>query len=175
LTQPTANPFALDERVNFMLFVTKRHLYNLRQLEDRTGSLAGDEVRNQAEIEINELLYHLVGVRDALLQEINTELNLGLPQRDGTLGVINNQRNQRGANARDMTRETDDTGYNPQNPLWLLVELHNRSEHRSLIVQDTVLVDGQLLRASLIDPRTDRVMRNDRGERILAINYLDDS
>jgi hypothetical protein len=59
--------------------------------------------------------------------------SIGLPQRDGTLGVINNQRNQRGANARDMTRETDDTGSNPQNPLWLLVELHNRSEHRSLI------------------------------------------
>jgi hypothetical protein len=155
LTKPTANPFALDDRVNFMLFVTKRHLDNLRQLEDRTGSLAGDEVRNQTEIEINELLYRLVGVRDALLQEINTELNLGLPQRDGMLGVVKNQRNQRGANARDMTRETDDTGYNPQNPLWLLVELHNRSEHRSLIVQDTVLVDGQLLRASLIDPRTD--------------------
>ena len=73
MTQPTANPFALDERVNFMLFVTKRHLDNLRQLEDRTGSLAGDEVRNQAEIEINELLYHLVGVRDALLHWFTTK------------------------------------------------------------------------------------------------------
>jgi hypothetical protein len=165
----------LGDRVNFKLFAARRHLENLTELEDRTGSLAAAEVRNQAEIEIDELLYHLVGVRDALLQEINTELNLGLPQRDVNLGAINNRLNQRGANARNITREIDDMGSNQQNPLWLVAELHNLSEHRALIGQEIVVVDGQLQRASLIDPRTEQGMGNDRGERILAIDYLADS
>jgi hypothetical protein len=54
-----ANPIPLDDRVNFKLFAARRHLDNLKQVEDRTGSLATGEVRNQAQIEIDELLYHI--------------------------------------------------------------------------------------------------------------------
>lgn len=169
-------PVPLGDRPNFKLFAARRHLDSLTQLEITAGSLAAGEVRTQAEIEIDELLYHLVGVRDALLQEINTELNLGLAQRDVNLGAINNRLNQMGTNARNITRPIDAMN-SPQNPLSLVVELHNRSEHRNLIGQELVLGDGQLHRACLIDPRTqpERGMRNDRGERYLAIDYLGDS
>lgn len=78
-----------------------------------------------------------------------------------------------GTNARNITRPIDAMG-NPQNPLWLVAELHNLSEHRDLIGQDLVIGDSQLHRACLIDPRTEpaRGMRNDRGESYLAIDYF---
>ena len=147
----------------------------MTQLEITAGSLADGEVRTQAEIEIDELLYHLVSVRDALLQEINTELNLGLAQSDVNLGAINNRLNQMGTNARNITKPIDAMN-NPQNLLSLAVELHNRSEHRALIGQEIVF-GSELLRACLIDPRTqpERGMRNSRDERYLAIDFLGDS
>ena len=53
--------------------------------------------------------------------------------------------------------------------------MHNRSEHRNLIGQDIVIVNGRPARASLIDPRTGQGMRADDGTRILATFYLEES
>jgi hypothetical protein len=102
-------PDELNNRVHFKLNAARRHLDNLIRLEDRAGSLASDDVRVQAEMDIDECLYHLVGVKDALLQEINNELHLGLRQRDVNLETINKELSQRGgANARGITKEIDD-------------------------------------------------------------------
>jgi hypothetical protein len=150
------------------------HLNYLRQLEDRVGSLAAADVRFEAEIEIDECLYHLIGVKDALLQEINSELHLCLAQRHVNLGTINEKLNQRGADARDITREIDDMT-DEHNPLWLINELHNHSKHRDLIGQGIVNVDGRLAKASLMNPRTGEEMRTNQDKRILAVDYLQQS
>jgi hypothetical protein len=64
-------PEPLNIRVHFKLNAARRHLDNLIRLEDSAGSLASSEVRIEAEEHIDEFLYQLVGVKDALLQEIN--------------------------------------------------------------------------------------------------------
>jgi hypothetical protein len=122
-------PYPLDIRVHFKLNAARRHLDNLRRLEDRVGSLASADVRLEAEMEIDECLYHLISVKDALLQEINSELHLGLAERDVTLRAINTELNQRGADAKDITKEIDDMVSDEDNPLWLVNELHNHSKH----------------------------------------------
>jgi hypothetical protein len=50
----------------------------------------------------------MIGIKDALLQEINNVLHLGLAQRDVNLGTINKELDQRGADARGITKEIDD-------------------------------------------------------------------
>src|SRR5687767_5353680 len=164
------HPEPLNIRVHFKLNAARRHLDNLIRLEDTAGSLAAGKVRIEAEEDIDEYLYHLIGVKDALLQEINNELHLDLAQRDVNLGAINIKLNQRRADARAITKEIDDMLSNEHNPLWLVNELHNHSKHRNLIGQAIVIENGRLARASLIDPRTGEEMRtaDDVRMRILA-------
>jgi hypothetical protein len=168
-------PSELNIRVHFKLNAARRHLDNLVQLEQREGSLAQAVVRIEAETDIDECLYHLIGVKDALLQEINTELRLGLDQRDVTLAAINAALNQRGTKAKAITKEIDDMISVKHDPRWLINELHNHSKHRNLIGQALNMQDGVLQRSSLIDPRTGQGMKTEDGRRILTIAYLEDS
>jgi hypothetical protein len=171
-----SDPNLPENRGDYKLKAARRHLDNLIRLEDTAGSLAAGKVRIEAEEDIDEYLYHLIGVKDALLQEINNELHLDLAQRDVNLVAINKELGKRGANARDITREIDDMLSNEHNPLWLVNELHNHSKHRNLIGQAIVIENGRLARASLIDPRSGEEMRADNdGTRILATFYLEDS
>jgi hypothetical protein len=172
-----AYPDELSIRVHFKLNAARTHLDNLIRLEDKAGSLASGDVRVQAEMDIDEFLYHLVGVRDALLQEINNELHLGLEPKEINLETINKELNQKGTDARGITKEIDDMVSNEHNSLWLLNELHNNSKHRNLIGQAIMVENGRLARASLIDPRTGEEMRtaDDDGTRILATFYLEES
>lgn len=88
-------------------------------------------------MEIDEILYYLVVVKDALLQEINSELNLGLEAKRVSIETINEKLTQKkkgAANARDITKEICHMVSNEQDPLWLINELHNRSKHRKMIV-----------------------------------------
>jgi hypothetical protein len=172
-----SDPNLPENRGDYKLKAARRHLDNLIRLEDTAGSLAAGKVRIEAEEDIDEYLYHLIGVKDALLQEINNELHLDLAQRDANLGAINIKLNQRGADARAITKEIDDMLSNEHNPLWLVNELHNHSKHRNLIGQAIVIENGRLARASLIDPRTGEEMRtaDDVRMRILATFYLEES
>jgi hypothetical protein len=172
-----SDPNLPENRGDYKLKAARRHLDNLIRLEDTAGSLAAGKVRIEAEEDIDEYLYHLFGVKDALLQEINNELHLDLAQRDANLGAINIKLNQRGADARAITKEIDDMLSNEHNPLWLVNELHNHSKHRNLIGQAIVIENGRLARASLIDPRTGDEMRtaDDVRMRILATFYLEES
>jgi hypothetical protein len=172
-----SDPNLPENRGDYKLKAARRHLDNLIRLEDTAGSLAAGKVRIEAEEDIDEYLYHLIGVKDALLQEINNEMHLDLAQRDVNLGAINIKLNQRRADARAITKEIDDMLSNEHNPLWLVNELHNHSKHRNLIGQAIVIENGRLARASLIDPRTGEEMRtaDDVRMRILATFYLEES
>ena len=66
---------------------------------------AASEVRVEAEQGIDECLYHLIGVKDALLQEVNAQLNQGVPPRNVRLETMNPELDKRGADARDIIRE----------------------------------------------------------------------
>lgn len=58
-------PDELNIRVHFKLNAARRHLDNLIRLEDTAGSLASAEVRIEAEMDIDEFLYQLIGVKDS--------------------------------------------------------------------------------------------------------------
>jgi hypothetical protein len=66
-SSPYLNP--LENRVYFKLNAAKTHLNTLKRLEDASPgkNLASSKDRMQVEMEIDEILYHLVGVKDALL------------------------------------------------------------------------------------------------------------
>jgi hypothetical protein len=84
---PPLFPNELNNRVNFKLNAARRHLDNLRKLEGNSPgrNLASTRDRMQVEMETDEFLYHLVGVKDALLQEINLGLHLGLAKKTSRL------------------------------------------------------------------------------------------
>jgi hypothetical protein len=165
----------LNNRVHFKLNTARRHLDNLIRLEDDAGTLVASNVRVEAEQRIDECLYHLIGVKDALLQEVNTQLNLGIPARRVTTDTLNPELDKRGADARDVITEINSMVSVQSDPRWLINELHNQSKHRGMIGQAINVVDNQVQRASLIDPRTGQGMVNPiDGTRILAIYYLEE-
>lgn len=82
----------LNKRVDFKLHGARIHLHNLKRLESIDGALASSRVRLQVEIELDEFLYYLVGVKDALLQEINSEFHLGVAPQDVKEESINSKK-----------------------------------------------------------------------------------
>jgi hypothetical protein len=176
LSSRISYPDELNNRVHFKFNAARRHLDNLMRLEIDAGSLAVSEVRVEAEQGIDECLYQLIGVKDALLQEVNAQLNLGIPPRKVSLETMNPELDKRGADARDIIKEIKSMVSDQSDPRWLINELHNHSKHRGVIGQAINVVDGTLDRASLIDPRTGQGMRRPvDGTRILAIDYLEES
>jgi hypothetical protein len=170
-------PNPLNDRVNFKLNAASIHLDNLRRLEanSQAKSLASSDVRVQAEMEIDEFLYHLIGVKDALLQEINCRLHLSLARKEVMIEAINKELNQKREVAKDITTEICNILSNEKDPLWLANELHNYSKHRAMLVGEIVNVDGRISSFVLIDPRTNKPMRDDKGNKIPIIRYLEDS
>jgi hypothetical protein len=173
----TSYPDELNNRVHFKLNAARRHLDNLTRLEIDAGSLAVAEVRVEAEQRIDECLYHLIGVKDALLQEVNAQLNLGILPRNVKLETMNPILAKLGPDARDIIAEIKSMVFNQNDPRWLMNELHNQSKHRGMIGQAILVVDNEIQRASLIDPRTpdQGMVRPNDGTRILAIDYLEES
>jgi hypothetical protein len=175
-------PNPLENRVHFKLNAAKIHLETLKRLENECPGQNfaltnnNDDAKMQVEMEIDEILYHLVGVKDALLQEINSELQLDLAQKDVNLGAINRELNQRRADAKDITKEIDDMVSVEDNPLWLINELHNHSKHRAMLIkQKTAIAEGEVRKPSLTHPRTGEAIRNDKGEQIPVVEYLEQS
>jgi hypothetical protein len=80
-----------------------------------------DKVRIKAEMEIDEILYYLVSVKDALLQAINSEFQLGLALKDVASDKINLRLNQkcRATAAKDIMREITGMECKTRDPLWL--------------------------------------------------------
>jgi hypothetical protein len=150
----------------------------LRRLGANDTTLnSSSNVRMDAEIEIDELLYQLVGVKDALLQEINCKFNLGLEQRKVELDTINEQLKQEygEAVAKDITIEIRRMTSYREDPLWLINELHNLSKHRAMIGMAISIVVGGKTSTSLIDPRTGQGMQTNEGKQKPIIEYLEES
>jgi hypothetical protein len=185
-------PDELNDRVHFKLNAAWRHLDHLVQLENHAGSLAAANVRVEAEQGIDECLYHLAGVNDALLQEVNTRLKLGIASNKVTLTTMNPELGKKGKDARDIIEEINNMINVETDARWLINDCHNQSEHRSMIGQALVMEGGVLQRASLIDPRRQRESLKDpkivdigmrrpndgtpnANTRILAVDFLRES
>ena len=153
----------LEDRIEFKFYAAEKHLQILSDMEAEGESPDNSQGRLNWEIEIEELLFHLIGAMDYLLVRINERLNLKLESRKVT--AINVCRKLRLKKRNDLIRELWDL-LNPRNPVrsWLkiLTDLRNTGTHRSII---NVSFAGDNTRITFVeDPKSE----------LEIIPYLDD-
>jgi hypothetical protein len=173
-----SDPHLQQDRGDYKLKAARRHLDNLRQVEAAAGSLVSSNDRMHVEMEIDEFLYQLIGVKDALLQEINCEFHLGIALDKVGIGEVNRELYQKRPDARDVTEEICSMLSAPQNSLWLVNYFHNHSKHRTIIGKAINMVIGgskEGITVAFIDPRTNSPLRTNEGKQKPIIEYLEES
>ena len=124
----------LEDRIEFKFYAAEKHLQILSDMEVKGETPNDSKGRLNWEIEIEELLFHLIGAMDYLLLRINERLNLKLETRKVT--AINVCKKLRLKKRNDLIKELWDLS-NPRNPVrsWLkiLTDLRNTGTHRSII------------------------------------------
>ena len=74
----------LEDRIEFKFYAAEKHLQILSDMEAKGETPNNSKGRINWEIEIEELLFHLIGAMDSLLVRINERLNLKLEIRKVT-------------------------------------------------------------------------------------------
>ena len=153
----------LEDRIELKFYAAEKHLQILSDMEAKGETPNNSQGRLNWEIEIEELLFHLIGAMDYLLVRINERLNLKLESRKVT--AINVCRKLRLKKRNDLIKELWDL-LNPRNPVrsWLkiLTDLRYTDTHRSII---NVSFAGGNRRITFIeDPKSE----------LEIIPYLDD-
>ena len=124
----------LEDRIEFKFYAAEKHLQILSDMEAKGETPNNSQGRLNWEIEIEELLFHLIGAMDYLLVRINERLNLKLETRKVT--AINVCKKLRLKKRNDLIKELWDLS-NPRNPVrsWLkiLIDVTNTGTHRSII------------------------------------------
>jgi len=124
----------LEDRIELKFYAAEKHLQILSDMEAEGETPDNSKARLNWEIEIEELLFHLIGAMDYLLVRINERLNLKLETRKVT--AINVCKKLRLKKRNDLIKELWDLS-NPRNPVrsWLkiLTDLRNTDTHRSII------------------------------------------
>jgi hypothetical protein len=124
----------LENRIEFKFYAAEKHLQALIDMQAKGETPNNSVGRLNWELEIEELLFHLVGAMDCLLVRINERLNLGLEYRK--VNAINVCKKLRLKKRNDLIKEL---WYllNPHNRVrsWLkiLTDLRNTGMHRSII------------------------------------------
>ncbi len=153
----------LENRIEFKFYAAERHLQLLSDMEAKGESPNNSVGRLNWELEIEELLFHLIGAMDCLLLRINERLKLGLEVRKVT--AINVCKKLRLKKRNDLIKELWDL-VNPHNPVhsWLkiLTDLRNTGTHRSII--NVSFAGGDTRITFIEDPKSD----------LEIIPYLDD-
>jgi hypothetical protein len=153
----------LQDRIEFKFYAAEKHLQILSDMEAKGETPNNSNGRLNWEIEIEELLFHLIGAMDYLLVRINERLNLKLETQQVT--AINVCKKLRLKKRNDLIKELWDL-LNPRNPVrsWLkiLTDLRNTDTHRSII---NVSFAGGNTRITFVqDPKSE----------LEIIPYLDD-
>ena len=162
MANPTVKKL-LEDRIEFKFYAAEKHLHLLTDMRAKEKSPNNSEGRINWELEIEELLFHLIGTMDCLLFRINERLNLGLEIRKVT--AINVCKKLRLKKRNDLIKELWDL-VNPHNPAhsWLkiLTDLRNTGTHRSII------------NVSFAGGNTHITFVEDRKSDLEIIPYLDD-
>jgi len=153
----------LENRIEFKFYAAEKHLQALTDMQAKGETPNNSVGRLNWELEIEELLFHLVGAMDCLLVRINERLNLGLENRK--VNAINVCKKLRLKKRNDLIKEL---WYllNPHNRVrsWLkiLTDLRNTGMHRSII--NISFARGNMNITFVEDPQADSDI----------IPYLDD-
>ena len=153
----------LENRIEFKFYAAEKHLQVLSDMQAKGETPNNSVGRLNWELEIEELLFHLVDAMDCLLVRINERLNLGLENRK--VNAINVCKKLRLKKRNDLIKEL---WYllNPHNRVrsWLkiLTDLRNTGTHRSII--NISFAGGNMNITFVEDPESDSDI----------IPYLDD-
>ena len=124
----------LEDRIEFKFFAAEKHLHLLTDMQVKGQTPNNSEGRLNWELEIEELLFHLIGAMNCLLVRINERLNLKLETRK--VNAMNVCRKLRLKKRNELIKELWDL-LNPKNPVrsWLkiLTDLINPGVHRSIV------------------------------------------
>jgi hypothetical protein len=153
----------LENRIEFKFYAAEKHLQVLSDMQAKGETPNNSVGRLNWELEIEELLFHLVDAMDCLLVRINERLNLGLENRK--VNAINVCKKLRLKKRNDLIKELWDL-LNPHNRArsWLkiLTDLRNTGTHRSII--NISFAGGNMNITFVEDPESDSDI----------IPYLDD-
>jgi hypothetical protein len=144
----------LENRIEFRFYAAEKHLQALTDMQAKGETPNNSVGRLNWELEIEELLFHLVGAMDCLLVRINERLNLGLENRK--VNAINVCKKLRLKKRNDLIKEL---WYllNPHNRVrsWLkiLTDLRNTGMHRSII--NISFAGGNMNITFVEDPQAD--------------------
>ena len=153
----------LENRIEFKFYAAEKHLQALTDMQAKGETPNNSVGRLNWELEIEELLFHLVGAMDCLLVRINERLDLGL--ENGKVNAINVCKKLRLKKRNDLIKEL---WYllNPHNRVrsWLkiLTDLRNTGTHRTII--NISFAGGNMNITFVEDPQADSDI----------IPYLDD-
>jgi hypothetical protein len=153
----------LENRIEFNFYAAEKHLQALTDMQAKGETPNNSVGRLNWELEIEELLFYLVGAMDCLLVRINDRLNLGLENRK--VNAINVCKKLRLKKRNDLIKELW-VLLNPNNRVrsWLkiLTDLRNTGMHRSII--NISFAGGNMNITFVEDPQADSDI----------IPYLDD-
>lgn len=125
----------LEDRIKFKFHAAKEHLKNLKSIESQGGIIKDAETRIRTEIEIEDLLAHLIGARDALLGRMNKKLKLGIPERELFVpNVTTELKNQNWPDLLKPYNDLLDPNINPK-PSWLKIlnKIRNTGTHNNIL------------------------------------------
>jgi len=127
---PNATDLIFD-RIKFKFYASEKHLFILQRLLANGETLHEDSSRIKFEIEMEELLSHLIGSIDSLLFRINKKLGLGIKDNRVCLSTVNEKLESIGRAdlLQDLNHLLDDKG----SWLSILYELRNAGMHRTII------------------------------------------
>ena len=131
---PNANEL-IEDRIKFKFYAADQHMGYVKELEAKGENFDGFSSRIKYEIEIEDLLSHLIGSLDALLFRIDRKLNLGLPQKKVRFRDVSDKLDSMGRQdiLLDWTKLRHSTIYPFRSWLTILIDIRNTGTHINLI------------------------------------------
>ncbi len=137
----------IADRIKFKFYAAQKHLANLKELEANGETINNNESRVKYEIEMEDLLSHLVGSLDALLVRINVKLGLRIPLKDVMFRTVSDKLDAMARQdvLKDWTKLRDPLTYPKGSWLTILIEIRNAGTHRTIINKriDVQIVETQ--------------------------------
>lgn len=162
----------LDDRIKFKFHAAEVHLKKLKSLESKGGLSRTLDIKLKSEIEIEDLLAHLIGVSDVLLVKINDKLNLRIAEDEVLLPIVKTKLKDNGRLdlINDLIKLDDDkfSWYSE------LKKLRNIGMHRKIInVRVSVNIHENIGTGNSFSEPT-RVYFKDSNTDLELIPYLED-
>jgi hypothetical protein len=131
MSNPIPNARELvEDRIKFKFYATEKHLSLLKDLQAKGVTLNNLEGRVKWEIEIENLLAHLIGAKDSLLGSINDKLQLDI------LPYLLKYKIQEELNKRDrseLLKDLNDLLENKDSWLSKLIDFRNTGMHNNIL------------------------------------------